>query len=452
MKQFTYLLLLLSPFFAFTQKRLDLVHENAFAFYDYQEKAFCVLDDSTFLWKYDVKKEKWEKSSIELQLEMPFERFLSDFIVMSEKGSPVYFVYAGCGVVFVKNGGTIKRHDHSFYHMNQFSGAFFMDQGEPRIYGGYGLFTSKNIITRYDTISHEWFLINTIGKLPLPGVSIVFKKEKNNYILLDGKKGTSNQFLNFDNVWCFNIKTKSWKNFGKMNPSFNPNKEECLSYKFQQNQNDFSCFVSFIARFDIKHLRYQKYHFKSINLYRNIIQVGNKLLLFKTTSKPSSYIEIRNLDYLNNFEIEMGDILRDESKLVSWFCLVSFLLILLIVAVIWYFRMKKGNKITLNTKNRSRKRHIKEGDFNPTERKLIELLFKHQSTGLEISFINDLVNHDQPTVETLKKRRELLLKELRFKLATKFQIPMDEVFTEHRMETDKRMKLLFLNKRLRNIL
>lgn len=62
MKRFTYLLLLLSPLLVFAQNRLDLVHENAFAFYDYQEKAFCALDDSTFIWKYIAKKMQWIKS------------------------------------------------------------------------------------------------------------------------------------------------------------------------------------------------------------------------------------------------------------------------------------------------------------------------------------------------------------------------------------------------------
>ena len=65
--------------------------------------------------------------------------------------------------------------------------------------------------------------------------------------------------------------------------------------------------------------------------------------------------------------------------------------------------------------------------------------------GLEISSINDLVGHDQPSIDTLKKRRELLLKDLRIKLAAKFNISQEDVFIERRMETDKRMKLLFLN-------
>jgi DNA-binding transcriptional MerR regulator len=77
---------------------------------------------------------------------------------------------------------------------------------------------------------------------------------------------------------------------------------------------------------------------------------------------------------------------------------------------------------------------------------LIQLLLAYQETGLEISHINDLVNQDQPSVDTLKKRRETLLKELRYKLAAKFNIPQEEIFIEQRMVSDKRMKLLFLNK------
>jgi len=57
-----------------------------------------------------------------------------------------------------------------------------------------------------------------------------------------------------------------------------------------------------------------------------------------------------------------------------------------------------------------------------------------------------LVNYDDPSIDTIKKRRELLLKDLRYKLSSKFNIPQEEVFLERRMETDRRMKLLFLNK------
>ena len=112
MNRLAIFLLLLFPIFIHAQKRLELVHDNAFAFYDYNEKAFCVLDDSTFLWKYNQQAVKWEKTSIQLSIEMPFEQFLVDFIPMSEEGTPVYFVHRGCGVVYSIKNKVIKRHDH----------------------------------------------------------------------------------------------------------------------------------------------------------------------------------------------------------------------------------------------------------------------------------------------------------------------------------------------------
>ena len=92
---------------------------------------------------------------------------------------------------------------------------------------------------------------------------------------------------------------------------------------------------------------------------------------------------------------------------------------------------------------------IEAEEFNQTEVEFLKLLIFHQENGLEISYINDLVNHDQPSIDTLKKRREILLKELRYKLAAKFNIQQEDVFIERRMENDKRMKLLFLNELVR---
>jgi hypothetical protein len=88
-------------------------------------------------------------------------------------------------------------------------------------------------------------------------------------------------------------------------------------------------------------------------------------------------------------------------------------------------------------------------NLNFAEKELIKLLLK-SSNGLEISFINDLVNYDNPSLDTLKKRREILLRELKIKLALVFNISESEILIEQRMVTDKRMKLIFLNPEILN--
>jgi hypothetical protein len=446
MKQFTYLLLLLSPFFAVTQKRLDLVHENAFAFYDYQEKAFCVLDDSTFLWKYNVKKEKWEKSPIELHLEMPFEKFLADFIPMSDEGTPVYFVFAGCGVVYSKNGNTIRRHDHSFYHMNQFDGAYFMDEGEPRIYGGYGLFTNKNIITRYDTTEREWFVINTSLNAPPAGIKCEIKKCKNHYYIFDGFRGLARNYFNQDRVWSLNLKTLKWKNIGKLNSKILEKRVGNIHEEVQAIGNDYSCFENEIIGYDFEKMRYKKYKVNATNLFKKILKIDSLFLIIKTTSVPSRFVVIYDSSFLKQFRYEEGKIIVKESK-SSVFFLFIILLILVLFLVSYLLKRKtlkfKRKNITVNGLV------IETNEFNQTEVEFLKLLIFHQENGLEISYINDLVSHDQPSIDTLKKRREILLKELRYKLAAKFNIQQEEVFIERRMKNDKRMKLLFLNELVR---
>lgn len=446
MNRLAIFLLLLSPIFIHAQKRLELVHDNAFAFYDYNEKAFCVLDDSTFLWKYNQQAVKWEKTPIQLSIEMPFVKFLTDFIPMSEKGTPVYFVHCGCGVVYTMKNNTIKRHDQSFYHMNQFGGGYFMDNGEPRIYGGYGLFTSKNIITRYDTIEREWFAIYSNNIPPPAGLKNIIQKNKNSYYILDGFSGLTSHYKSFTDLWRFDIVTKKWTNLGRVNPTLTGKKIELNYENFQIQNNLFSCFPNMIVVYDFDNLRFKKYKINSFGLYRKIINVGELFLIFKTTSKPSRYVEISNSDFLKQFEIEEGALLLKQPSFIQQFnWLIGILLVLFSLLFILLMRKNRNRKKKSNSSNELTSESLFD-EFNPTEVQLIQLLLVHQETGLEISYINDLVNQDQPSVDTLKKRRETLLKELRYKLAAKFNIPQEEIFIEQRMVSDKRMKLLFLNK------
>lgn len=441
MKRFTYLLLLLSPLFAFSQKRLDLVHNNAFAFYDYQEKAFCVLDDSTFIWKYNARKEKWEKSPIELRIDSNLTFFLNEFVPLFEKCSPVYFVHAGCGVIYKKNGKKIHRHDHSFYHRNQFNGAYFLDKGEPHIYGGYGLFSCKNLMTRYDMNEREWYGVQSIGLRPPPGIYNIVQKYKGSYFLFDGLKEVNGVNYPMQNVWKFDTRTNHWSMLGRLNP-------EILGSYFQNNLVNRSFSESYIAVFDdkivkynFKNLKFKKYPLKSIRTYAQIIQVGNQVLLFRNISNKR-YIEIADNDFWKKFSLEYGSIVIKEDVDSTVFFRFFLILLFVLLILLFFHHTRKYRK------KKNRKNKLSDFvflDFSPTEKELLRIMKDRSFNGLEISSINDLVGHDQPSIDTLKKRRELLLKDLRIKLAAKFNIPQEDVFIERRMETDKRMKLLFLN-------
>jgi hypothetical protein len=362
-----------------------------------------------------------------------------------DRGTPVYFVFAGCGVVYSKNGNTIRRHDHSFYHMNQFDGAYFMDEGEPRIYGGYGLFTSKNIITRYDTLEREWFVINTNNIPPPSGIKNILLKNNHFYYVFDGLKGTSNQFSAMDNIWRLDLKSSKWEKIGQLNPAI-----KCMK-RFSRNNDDysmrnsgFSCFSNMIISYDLDKLRFKKYLVSSSGLYINIINIGSLYLVHKKSSEPFSYIEISDGSFLKRLKCIEGEMLVNEPSSSSK---NIFILIIIIITTLFILYIRKGKHRKKNDRKVTLKSdlNVSFDEFNQNERELIRLLLLNQESGLEISFINDLVNHDQPSIDTLKKRREILLKDLRYKLASRYNLSPREVLFERRMETDKRMKLFFLN-------
>lgn len=192
-------------------------------------------------------------------------------------------------------------------------------------------------------------------------------------------------------------------------------------------------------------MRYKKYKFNATGLYKNIIQVDSQFLIVKTTSIPSRFLVVSDSSFLKQFDYEEGEIiLKETNYLLSPQVIILIFISLLILFILW--QLQKRRTLAYKRKNKTENSlSIETDEFNQTELELLQLLFTHQESGLEISFINDLVNHDQPSIDTLKKRREILLKDLRYKLSSKFNISQEDVFIERRMETDKRMKLLFLN-------
>jgi hypothetical protein len=69
---------------------------------------------------------------------------------------------------------------------------------------------------------------------------------------------------------------------------------------------------------------------------------------------------------------------------------------------------------------------------------------------LELSEINDFVNYDEPSPDTLKKRRETLLRQFSSELAQEYGFLEDNIYTTQSHPKDKRMKLLVLNSMLVN--
>ena len=92
-----------------------------------------------------------------------------------------------------------------------------------------------------------------------------------------------------------------------------------------------------------------------------------------------------------------------------------------------------------------KKKHI---IISVTISELLELWLSRTDYLLELSELNDLVNHDEPSADTIKKRRENLLRQFSEEIALFYGVKINQVYYSEAHPTDKRMKRL----RLSNVL
>jgi hypothetical protein len=79
---------------------------------------------------------------------------------------------------------------------------------------------------------------------------------------------------------------------------------------------------------------------------------------------------------------------------------------------------------------------------------LIFLLNNH-GDFVNLNVLDDLfVSEYKASLETVKKRREQSIKEIKFLLSFRLEVPLDAVFIESRDEIDKRIKLIKINSEL----
>ena len=88
----------------------------------------------------------------------------------------------------------------------------------------------------------------------------------------------------------------------------------------------------------------------------------------------------------------------------------------------------------------------KKGRIIPEEiHDFLALWMDAENKAIELSDLNSLVTYDNPELETLKKRREGLLKRLKQYMIEQHKFEEDEVFYTALSPRDKRIKLFILH-------
>lgn len=448
MLRFILVVLLISPSLVFGQSatnQLALKGKDAVVFYDQKNHNYIVIEDSNTYNSFNLSEKKWEKHDYIFEADIPFKDFLGYVPLTSEKTDP-YFIAPGCGIVLKWHQNRIIRIDNSFNHLNQLAGTFFMYKGRPHIFGGYGLFTFKNIVTYYDTQSREWFLLQVKGNKP-PLVQMTNGKiEKDQLFIFNGfNMNNELRMKKLRGVYALNLKNNTWSRLGDLNPNILLSTLEANEKRhFDLLKNDFVVFENKIIRYNFDLNKYECYELNSKNSLQMILESdGSYLIKYRNTGSSEYLINIENNSFLQSLKKSSGWIFKSsEGKdFFSNIWLVISGCIIIAIATILISRKK--------IIDRNSKGAIKIGrpyiNFNENEQLLFDLFVLKGLDGLELSEINDLVNFGSPNIDTLKKRRELLLKDFKQKLAQHYKISIDEVVVEQRFSQDKRIKKLILN-------
>lgn len=405
---------------------------NPCIFYNYELDKLCVIDDSSQMLLISLESKKVERRPIHLDKQVIFSQFLTYFIPLSEKGSPIYFVDRGCGYVLQLRNDSIVRIDNSFHHRNQFGGAYFLHKGEPYIYGGYGLFSIKNFITHFDPKLKEWYLDNQSKKVD-PACTFPYYKEKDNLFILV----YHNQYFdktNFKKLWRYNLSNESWIFEGQIN-YFD-------SIKVSPNNliNNMLVFSTFFLELDFKNNcinRFKQnpsnslltiYKFKNYYIklqHQTIIDFHSSLMLIYDESA-----------FKREFLVDKNVLLvkANVSLYAKVFALIAIFL-LGFIFVIYFFHRKRKKLVPIYT-------------MSDSSIELLNLWVLKRHGVLELSDLNDLVNPEHLSIETMKKRRESLLKTFVFDMVNMFGLAPNDIYTETLNPMDKRMKVLTLNPKL----
>ncbi|WP_299054813.1 hypothetical protein [uncultured Polaribacter sp.] len=368
-----------------------------------------------------------------------------------------YLVDSGCGVVISYANKKFKRIDKSFRHQNQYGAVPFVHNKNIYLWGGYGLFTHKNILTYYDFVGNEWLLkyYKNTAKLVPRYQSFSVKKGSDLYILdgvyenyaLNKKKTIEDPY-----VWRLDLNTFTWfkeKKYNTKLPVFTST--QITGQQFTRQQTivyvtskiyEIDLFKNTVKTFEIR-------NFKNI-----------KALIFHPTSDKVSYVYFSNNKNIANSELYSdfrGNLLSETplyvdetgTQILKYLGILSLVCLLVFLTIKWIKRVKETkNQLTYYHKNNLfvgyKKSPLK---LSPLNAAVLKVFISHENTFFPLQELSDVLSEDlkEDNYITINKRRERVLKDLKFELSDALKIPKDNIFTTRTSQLDKRMREIKIN-------
>lgn len=370
-------------------------------------------------------------------------------------GAKTYLVHDGCGPVLEFRNDSIVRIDNSFLHRNQFGAAKFVYNNEIYFFGGYGLFTFKNILTKFDFQTGEWIEIRTYSDVPMEtragGFSYIFNNDL--YIFGGDQKDKKNVLKRkkLDNsVWRLYLPTMQWSNCGEVNgvanldylkvESINENQEKI--YLITSEFNIINPIKNTLEKFELKF---------NTTIFSNYLEGDTIICVSLNNLNQSKYFSLFPIDNLKGKPLTKSIFVKaipftiNKSYIIILIIIISVLLIIFRKKIISKLNPFDGILYNQQTNQFSYKNKTIT-IFVEQEKRLLMYLLKQNNLFVSLNELNQLFenNGNTETISAIVKRREQAVSGLLTKVSKLTGIEEKELIVERKNSKDKRIKDLKL--------
>ena len=433
--------LLLFLLFSCILSSQELLFEKIpFQFYSPSRKVFVVVSGDT-IYTASGKGEKWQKKPIRWTGALNAFQLASGYFSMSTSKAD-YFIMAGCGKVWQLKGDSLVRIDRSFDHKNQYGACAFVHHDTLFMMGGYGFFQTKNITTYFDERTGGWFLKRTTGEVPPEHSCAYYFKGQNDVMIWGGERRTTMGDDTLRSLWNLNLISNEWRELGKVNPEIQlPFVRGAI---YVNEEGSWAHLGNRLLKFDVDNGKILEYKADQFYQIKGWVTHENQVLIAEWRHDEGGvFIWVDKIADVMGNPSKVYSLIEPLNKQGSYvrfiWALILFGWMLGVLGYYWVL-LRRTKRIELLEEAQSN-----QMVWTEMELMILQEFWNAGEAGLEVSDLNKFFNHGDPNFDTLKKRRELKLKDLRRKLAYSTGISEAEIFHEERLISDRRVKKMVLN-------
>jgi hypothetical protein len=380
---------------------------------------------------------------------------ITDFIGVSVNFK-YYFLDPQGGAVYLFENNKFKRIDTSYKHRMQIESSVFTYKNEIYKYGGYGFWSNRNFITKFNFETNQWDFVPHFNSEELPSgshKSIVKIVEDDLYVYGGLKVNEFNPDIieNNNEIWKFNFINKVWGKLGinnlqKDNILNNTKIDYGNKSLFLDKATSSSSSIDFINN---KVTTYNNSTLlNSLSPGLNSFFYKNKFFLFvkENPSDPIIVLKIRNEDEILGEIIAQKSFYGNQSVIIILMVIIGSILILIMIYKIIRGANKKRNKLSVKVKNKIKFKN-KEVDLDDISYEIVKILV-HNDFVLSKDILPLLKNPHIDYAHSTRIMRDTLF-QINFKLKTLIKSEIDVIIIK-KSDYDKRIKQYSINQKLFN--